>query len=228
MKILLVDDEPDLLQLLRYKLQQAKYEVQIAENGEDALAALPIFKPNLIVLDVMMPKMNGIEVCRRIRADEVFKELPILMLTARTAESDEILGLEVGADDYLPKPVSIHLFLSRVKALIRRSALAHEQPSQVIERHKIKIDRERYAVSRIATDGSEEDIRLPRKEFELLFFLMNHAGKVFSRQDLLNNIWGTDVYVIDRTVDVHIRKIREKLGEDFLETVKGVGYRIKT
>lgn len=227
-KILLADDEPDLLQMLRYRLEREGFEVFWAEDGEKALQKIREVRPDLIVLDVMMPKMDGFEACRRIRTDATMSHLPILMLTARTTENDEILGLESGADDYLPKPVSTHLFISRIRALLRRIQPAEPtQEEEVAEAHGLTVDRDRYLVVHEEETGKRREVRLPRKEFELLYFLISHPGKVFSRQDLLNQVWGTDVFVVDRTVDVHIRKIREKLGEDYIETVKGVGYRFK-
>lgn len=228
-RILLVDDEPDLLQLLGYRLQRDGYEVHWAEDGVEALEIIRDVKPDLVVLDVMMPRMDGLETCKRIRADQHMAQIPVLMLTAKTTENDEILGLESGADDYLPKPVSTHLFLSRIRALLRRIQIeGQDETQEVASALDLKVDRERYVVLRIKPDGKEEEIRLPRKEFELLYFLISNPGKVFSRQDLLNQVWGEDVFVVDRTVDVHVRKIRERLGEEYIETVKGVGYRFKS
>jgi len=226
-RILLVDDEPDLLQLLRYRLEREGFEVFWAEDGQEALQKLREIRPDLVVLDVMMPRMDGVETCKRIRNDAVFAQVPILMLTARTTENDEILGLEAGADDYLPKPISTHLFISRLRALLRRTLPETAPELEVASMFDIRVDRERYLVLRTLNNGTEEEIRLPRKEFELLYFLITHPGKVYSRQEILNQVWGSEVLVVDRTVDVHVRKIREKLGEDYIETVKGVGYRFK-
>lgn len=219
--ILVVDDEVDLLDLLRYNLEREGFEALTATNGIEGLATARRAKPDLIVLDVMMPGMDGIEVCRTLRQDAVLRDTPIIMLTARTEDDDYIRGLDVGADIYLGKPLSVPVLLSQVKALFRRADRS-ETPPKVLRIHGLEINRERYLVLR---EG--EEIRLPRKEFELLHHLAAHPGKVFSRHDLLDAVWGRDVYVVDRTVDVHIRKIREKLGDDLIETVTGVGYKLR-
>lgn len=220
-KILLVDDEEDLLELLQYALTKAGYEVVTALDGVSGLKTAREERPDLIVLDIMMPRMDGIELCNRLREDAHLRLTPILMLTARSDEKDEIEGLEAGADDYIPKPISPNLLVSRVRALLRRVE-REEAFTNNLRVHDLLIDRDRYLVER---GESEEEFRLPRKEFDLLYFLASHPGKVFSREDLLDRVWGTDVYVVDRTVDVHIRKIREKLGSEYIETIKGVGYR---
>ena len=218
-RVLLVDDEPDLLELLGYSLERDGFRVLTARDGVEGLRIAKREQPDVIVLDIMMPKMDGVAVCAQLREDARLRLTPILMLTARTSERDEIAGLEAGADDYLPKPISPKLFVSRVRALIRRSAREESASTALLRAHDLLIDRERYVVER-----GEETFRLPRKEFELLYFLASHPGRVFTREELLDSVWGTDVYVVDRTVDVHVRKIREKLGSAYIETVKGVGY----
>jgi len=223
--ILIVDDEEDLLSLLRYNLEKEGFDTVLARDGVEALEAARSEDPDLIILDIMMPRMNGIEVCRRLRQDAHLRTIPILMLTARTEEEDQVEGLDVGADIYLGKPVSISVIVSQSKALLR-SARRYEEPPDQLVVHNLTVDRDRYLVFQ-ETDDEEKEMRLPRKEFELLYFLASHPGKVFSRQEILDEVWGQDVYVVDRTVDVHIRKIREKIGSHFIETVKGVGYRFK-
>ena len=166
---------------------------------------------------------QGVELTERIRESSRLRLIPILMLTARTEEEDEIAGLDAGADDYLPKPVSPRRFVTRVQAILRRTAREDAASTAQLRVHDLVVDRERYLVERPTTD---ESFRLPRKEFELLYFLSSHPGRVFTREELLNGVWGPDVYVVDRTVDVHVRKIREKIGSDYIETVKGVGYRL--
>ncbi len=221
--VLLVDDEPDLVELLQYALEKEGFRVLTARDGADALALAETEVPDLFVLDIMMPRMNGVELTERIRESARLRLIPILMLTARTEEEDEIAGLDAGADDYLPKPVSPRRFVSRVQAMLRRAAREDAASMAQLRVHDLVVDRERYVVLRPET---EESFRLPRKEFELLYFLASHPGRVFTREDLLNGVWGPDVYVVDRTVDVHVRKVREKIGSDYIETVKGVGYRL--
>lgn len=223
--VLVVDDEEDLLSLLKYNLEQEGFRTVLARDGVEGLDAAREEEPDLIILDVMMPRMDGIEACRRLRQDAHLRTVPILMLTARTEEEDQVEGLDVGADIYLGKPVSISVIISQSKALLR-SARRYEEPPDQLSVHNLTVDRDRYLVFQ-ETENGEEEMRLPRKEFELLYFLASHPGKVFSRQDILDEVWGPDVYVVDRTVDVHVRKIREKIGSMFIETVKGVGYRFK-
>ena len=223
--ILVVDDEDDILDLLQYNLEQEGYRTLSAKNGLDGIELARQEKPDLIILDVMMPGIDGIEVCRRLRQDAYLRHTPILMLTARTEEETQVEGLDVGADIYFSKPVSIPILSSQIRALLR-SATRVETPPDTLTIHNLQIDRDTYLVY-IESDNMSEEVRLPRKEFELLYFMATHPGKVFSRQELLDQVWGHDVYVVDRTVDVHVRKIREKLGSDFIETVKGVGYKFK-
>jgi len=225
--VLVVDDEDDLLSLLEYNLEQEGFEVLLARDGVEAMEQTREHKPDLIILDVMMPKMDGIEVCERLRKDAHLRTIPIMMLTARTEEEDQVEGLDVGADIYLGKPVSVSVIVSQTKALLR-SARRHADPPDQIKVHNLRIDRDRYLVYQANDEeGEEDELRMPRKEFELLYFLASHPGKVFSRQEILDEVWGRDVYVVDRTVDVHVRKIRQKIGSKYIETVKGVGYRMK-
>ncbi len=226
--ILIVDDEEDILHLLRYNLEKEGYAVRTAANGAEAVDLAQSASPDLIVLDVMMPEMDGFEVCRRLRATTQHATTPIIFLTARTGEVDQILGLELGADDYIQKPISPRVLVARVKSVLRRTAETVRTETIVMPElltvGNLEINRQNYTVK---VHGREAFF--PKKEFELLAFLASNRGKVFSRETLLNRIWGEHVYVVDRTVDVHISKIREKLaGEsELIETVKGVGYRFK-
>ena len=224
--VLIVDDEEDLLSLLKYNMQEEGFNTALARDGVEALKQARAHEPDLIILDVMMPRLDGIEVCRRVRKDAHLRTTPIMMLTARSEEDDQVAGLDVGADIYIGKPVSVSVVVSQAKALLR-SAKRYDTPPNQLVVHSLTIDRDRYLVYQEQENGEPEEMRLPRKEFELLYFLASHPGKVFSRQKILDNVWGPDVYVVDRTVDVHIRKIREKIGSALIETVKGVGYRFK-
>ena len=223
--ILVVDDEDDILDLLSYNLSKEGFRISVARDGVEALTAAEADKPDLIVLDIMMPRMDGIEFCRIIRKHASLRMTPVLMLTARSEEEDHVRGLDVGADIYLSKPISLPVLISQTRALLR-SRDRSETPPDRIQIHDLEIDRDRFRVFR-SGGADEEEIRLPRKEFELLYFLASRPGIAFSRQDLLDQVWGTDVYVVDRTVDVHVRKIREKIGGDYIETIKGVGYRFR-
>lgn len=220
-KILVVDDEQDLLDLIEYNLRKEGFEVLKAENGETGIELAKQENPNLVLLDIMMPNMDGLEVCERMRKDTNLKHIPIIFLTARSDEKTEVEGLNKGADDFITKPISTTKLISRIKAVLRRID-ENEQQVQVLVVHDLEIDKDRYVVSR-----GEEEFQLPRKEFELLYYLARKRGKVRDRQTLLNKVWGDNIYVVDRTVDVHVRKIREKLGDHYIETVKGVGYRFK-
>ena len=223
-KILLVDDERDIVEFLQYNLVQEGFDVIIAYDGKEALSKIS-GKPDLIILDIMMPILDGYEVCRRIRDTKGFETTPIIFLTAKAGEYDEILGLELGASDYIQKPISPKKLIARVKSNLRKNDGKSETVKSKIEIGPLVIDREQYVVY---LNGKEKVF--PRKEFELLYYLANNPGKVFSRDTLLKDVWGTDVFVVDRTVDVHIRKIREKLDKNFdlIETIKGVGYRFKS
>ena len=218
-KILIADDEPDILEIIQFNLQQEGYEVITAKNGDEAIEKAKKTEPDLIILDIMMPGKNGLEVCNILRMMPAFKETLIVFLTAMSDESTEIKGLETGADDYLSKPISPKILLSKVNALFRR---LHKEASSVIKLGEMEIDREKYLVKL-----NDTDIILARKEFELLALLASKPGKVFLRNEILNQIWGTEVIVGDRTIDVHIRKIRQKLDMDCITTVKGVGYKFE-
>ena len=219
--ILVVDDERDLLDLIEYNLKKEGFKVLKAENGEEGINKAKEHRPDLILLDIMMPKMDGLEAVEIMRKDEDLKKTPIIFLTARSDEKTEIDGLNKGGDDYITKPISTTKLVSRIKAVLRRFDDS-EQTANKLEVHDLQIDKDRYIVLQ---QGNE--FQLPRKEFELLFFLASRKGRVLDRQTLLNKVWGDNIYVVDRTVDVHVRKIREKLGDHYIETVKGVGYRFK-
>ena len=219
--ILVVDDEQDLLDLIEYNLIKEGYKVLKAENGIEALQVAKENHVDLVLLDIMMPKMDGLEVCNRMRSDMDLNQIPIIFLTARGDEKTEVEGLDTGADDYVTKPISTTKLISRIKAVLRRFGDTAEEVNKLVV-HDLEIDKDRYIVRR-----GEEEFHLPRKEFELLYYLAGKRGKVRDRQTLLNKVWGDNIYVVDRTVDVHIRKIREKLGDHYIETVKGVGYRFK-
>lgn len=219
--ILVVDDEQDLLDLIEYNLKKAGFNVFRAENGQSGIELARKQNPSLVLLDVMMPEMSGLEVCQRLRNSDETKNIPIIFLTARDDEVTEVEGLNLGADDYVTKPISTRKLISRIRAVLRRSDTPEEEVN-LVEAEDLRIDRDRYLVIR-----GEEEFQLPRKEFELLYYLASRKGMVLSREKLLNKVWGDNVYVVDRTVDVHIRKIRERLGDHYIETVKGVGYRFK-
>lgn len=225
-KILLVDDEKDIVEFLQYNLLQEGFDVITAYNGMEALKKLPE-NPDLVILDIMMPQLNGYDVCKKIRSLPEYRQTPVIFLTAKSSEVDEIRGLEIGANDFIQKPISPKKLIARVKANLRKDVKKSEEKvfPTLVTVGPLIIDRNKYIVS---IDGKEKIF--PRKEFELLFYLANHPGKVCDRDTLLKDVWGLDVYVVDRTVDVHIRKIREKLGKhsDLIETVKGIGYKFKT
>jgi two-component system alkaline phosphatase synthesis response regulator PhoP len=225
-KILLVDDEKDIVEFLKYNLEQEDYEVVVGYDGEEALEKLNE-TPDLIILDIMMPKLDGFEACKRIREKKDFEHTPIIFLTAKAGEANEIKGLELGASDYIQKPISPKKLIARVKSNLRKaeSFINYKSQPVKVKYGPIEIDKEKYEVY---IDGEKKIF--PRKEFEVLYFLTNNPGRVFGREILLKEIWGADVYVVDRTVDVHVRKIREKLENhaDLIETIKGVGYRLKS
>lgn len=220
-KILLVDDEPDIIEFLSYNLKKEGYTILTASNGKDAIEVAKKELPHLIVLDVMMPDMDGIETCRQIREQKGLQDVLIAFLTARSEDYTQIAGFEVGADDYITKPIKPRVFISRIKALLRRLQNNPVSDTQFAFGN-IKIDKEKHVVYK-----DDEEINLPKKEFKLLTLLSSKPGKVFTREYILEQVWGDEVVVGDRTIDVHIRKLREKLGEDFFKTVKGVGYKFE-
>lgn len=218
-KLLVVDDEKNILELLKYNLEKNGFEVKTAIEGKKAVSLAKKFLPDLILLDIMMPHQDGVETCRQIREIPELYNTHIIFLTARGEEYSEVAAFEVGADDYITKPIKPRALVSRINAHFRRSQKAPEEAEQVSIRDLV-IDKSSYNIYK-----GDEQLTLPKKEFELLFFLAQHPNKVFSREDLLKNIWGSDVYVLARTVDVHIRKVREKIGDGYITTVKGVGYK---
>ena len=217
--ILLVDDEPDIIEIIRYNLSAEGYKIATAENGKEALQVAKKEKPQLIILDVMMPEMDGIETCQQIRQDPELKETVIAFLTARGEDYSQMAGFDAGADDYITKPVKPKVLVSKVKALLRRFR-GNSAPSTVLDVGGLVINREQYKISK---DGKE--FMLPRKEFELLYLLASQPDRVFKREEIMDTIWGNDVVVGGRTIDVHIRKLREKIGDDRFQTIKGVGYK---
>lgn len=220
-KILLVDDEQDILDLIKYNLEKENFEVQSCNNGKEAIDLALKFQPDLILLDVMMPRMDGMETCIQIRENKQLENVIIAFLTARGEDYSQIAGFDAGADDYITKPIKPRVLVSRVRALLRRKESGETgSPSKPLK--GISIDKERYVVLK---DG--EEMTLPKKEFELLSLLTSQPGRVFTRESILSNVWGNDVIVGDRTIDVHIRKLREKLGDNFFKTVKGVGYKFE-
>jgi two-component system, OmpR family, alkaline phosphatase synthesis response regulator PhoP len=225
-KILIADDERDIIDFLKYNLEKEGFEVLSAKNGAEALSLVKK-NPDLILLDVMMPEVDGWEVVRTLKGNQATASIPVIFLTAKSTELDEVLGLELGADDFMMKPISIPKLIARVKSALRKkngTKNLSEAENGTLRHGVLEINPARY---KVMVDNKE--IFFPKKEFEVLTYLVRHAGKVVTRETLLTHIWGTEVYVIDRTVDVHIRKIREKLGEfaDYIDTIKGVGYRMK-
>ena len=217
-KILLVDDEQDVLEFMKYNLEKEGFWVYTATNGADGIQLAKKIKPHLIVLDLMMPVKDGIATCRELRGMDEFKHTLITFLTARDEDYSQIAGFESGADDYITKPIKPKVFISRINALFRR--LEEKATPNNIKVANIEIDKEKYIVIK---EGKE--ITLPRKEFELLGLLVSKPGRVFKREEILNKVWGNDTIVGDRTIDVHIRKLREKIGEDLFKTIKGIGYK---
>lgn len=220
-KVLVVDDESDILELLKYNLSKEGYDVKVASNGVKGVEIAKSFEPDLILLDIMMPKQDGVETCRQIREIPELANVFVIFLTARSEEYSEVAAFEMGADDYITKPIKPRALMSRINALFRRES-KKKKDSQKIMVGDLEVDRSSYTVIL-----ENKKINLPKKEFELLYFLAQNPGKVFSRDELLKNIWGTDVYVLARTVDVHIRKVREKIGDGYISTVKGVGYKFE-
>ncbi|MFB2119779.1 response regulator transcription factor [Parapedobacter sp. 2B3] len=221
-KILVVDDEPDIVELIAYNLKREGYQVYTATNGQEAVTTAKKVMPDLIILDVMMPKMDGIEACRIMRSMPEFKSTFMVFLTARSEEYSEIAGFNVGADDYIAKPIKPRALLSRINAILRRNIQNEEPVDEKLEVKDLVIDREAFLVFK---DG--EKIVLAKKEFELLYLLASKPGKVYTREAILKNIWEDSVVVTNRTIDVHIRKLREKIGENYVATVKGVGYKFE-
>ncbi|NRF41529.1 response regulator transcription factor [Pedobacter foliorum] len=221
-KILIVDDEPDILELIEYNLKKEGYQVFLANNGQEGITIAKKVHPDLIILDIMMPKMDGIEACRLMRAIPEFKNTFMVFLTARSEEYSEIAGFNVGADDYIAKPIKPRALVSRINAILRRNSSGDEVSDNKVEIGDLVIDREAYLVYQAG-----KKVILAKKEFELLYLLASKPGKVYTRESILKNIWEDSVVVTNRTIDVHIRKLREKLGETYVATVKGVGYKFE-
>jgi len=220
-KILVVDDEVDIVEFICYNLEKEGYDVKSANSGTEAVSVAESFQPNLIIMDVMMPGMDGIEACRKIRESEQTNRAFIMFLTARSEEYSEIAGFEVGGDDYVTKPIKPRALISRVHAIMKRQSGQHEpDTAAVLTSGDLIVNPNEYVVTLAG-----EKLTLPRKEFDLLYLLASKPSKVFTREKILRKVWGTDVYVVDRTIDVHIRKIREKIGDKKIATVKGVGYK---
>lgn len=222
-KILVVDDEPDILEILSYNLRKEGFQVQTANNGEEGLKAAHQMNPDLIILDIMMPQMDGIELCRQLRETPAFNDTLIAFLTAKEEDQSQIAALDFGGDDYITKPIKPKVLMSRVKALLRRNLKPEESTSEyktIIG--EIVIDRESYRVTKAGIE-----VELAKKEFELLNLLASKPGRVFTRNEIYDKIWGSEVIVGDRTIDVYIRKLREKLGDDYIKTIKGIGYRFE-
>ena len=215
----MVDDEPDILEIVRFNLDKEGYQIEMASNGLEALKVAKKFLPHLIILDIMMPNLDGIETCELMRQDDRFQETIVMFLTARGEDYSYVAAFDAGADDYVTKPVKPKVLVSKVKGLLRRLK-KKEATSSLLEFETLKIDREAYKVS---FEG--KDLSMPRKEFELLYLLASKPGKVFKREKIMDDVWGSEVVVGDRTIDVHIRKLREKIGDHFFKTVKGVGYK---
>ncbi|MBN2166407.1 MAG: response regulator transcription factor [Marinilabiliaceae bacterium] len=224
-RILLVDDEPDILEFIGYNLKKEGFNIESAQNGKEAVAIALRFKPHLILLDVMMPEMDGIETCEEIKAHPELKDTLIAFLTARGEDYSQIAGFEAGGDDYITKPVKPKVLISRIKALLKRSGSSEiisttSEDSKLITHGTLTIDRERYVVIH-----NDEKLDLPKKEFELLLLLASKPDRVFTRDEIYTSVWGDNIIVGDRTIDVHIRKLREKIGQDYIKTIKGVGYK---
>jgi two-component system alkaline phosphatase synthesis response regulator PhoP len=220
-KILVVDDEVDILELLKYNLKKEGYTVKTATNGIEAMKTAKDFLPDLVLLDIMMPHQDGVETCRQLREMPKLVNTFIIFLTARSEEYSEVAAFDIGADDYITKPIKPRALISRIAAIFRRGE-SKIKDNDLITIGDLVIDKESYTVM-----IKEKKITLPKKEFQLLYFLAQNPNRVYSRDDLLQNIWGADVYVLARTVDVHIRKVREKIGEGFIRTIKGVGYKFE-
>ena len=220
-KILAIDDEKDILLLLKYNLEQEGYTVKTVESGVEALKIVDKFSPQLILLDIMMPKLDGIETCIKLRSIESLSNVYVIFLTAREEEYSEVAAFDAGADDYITKPIKPRALISRINSFFKRRFTSKDS-SLIQEVETLKMDKNSYTT---ILDGKK--IYLPKKEFELLFFLMKNSSRVYSRDSLLSNVWGSGIHVVARTVDVHIRKLREKIGENFIKTIKGVGYKFE-
>ena len=220
--ILLVDDDPDIREFISFNLVKEGFKVETAKNGLEGVEMCKKFKPDLVLLDVMMPGMDGMEACEAIRATPEIAHTVIAFLSARGEDYSQVAGFESGGDDYITKPIRPKVLVSRIKALLRRNAKSEEGESNIIERGDLRIDLEKYQVHQ-----GEGILDMPRKEFELLQLLASKPGKVFSRDTIMDRVWGTEVVVGARTIDVHIRKIREKIGDDRIKTIKGVGYKFE-
>ncbi|MEY3240088.1 MAG: hypothetical protein RIR11_1526 [Bacteroidota bacterium] len=222
-KILIVDDEPDIIEFLHYNLKREGFKVFSANDGRQAIAIAEAERPDLIILDIMMPELDGVETCRILRSKKDFDNVPIAFLTARDEDFSQITALDVGGDDYITKPIKPRVLISRIGALLRRSGQAGKEDEQeIIEIHDIKIDKQKVLVFR-----ANETIEFTRREFEILWLLASKPGRVFTREEIFDKIWGNDVIVGNRTIDVHIRKLRERLGENYIKTLKGIGYKFE-
>lgn len=218
LKILTVDDEPDILEFIQYNLEKEGFEVRTAGNGKSAVEIATEFKPDLIILDIMMPEMDGIEVCRLLREKSEFNETVIVFLTARNEDYSEIAGFDVGGDDYITKPIRPRVLISRLKALLRRRK--SKEADSILTFGELSIDTEKIVIM-----VGEREITLAKKEYELLLLLSSRPGKVFTRDEIFEQVWGSGLLVGERTIDVHIRKIREKIGNEYIKTIKGIGYK---
>lgn len=223
-KILVVDDEPDILEILRYNLIKQGYTVVTASNGEEGIKVAEKEQPDLVILDIMMPKMDGVEVCRQMRMKPQFDQTIIAFLTARDEDYSQIAALDVGGDDYITKPIRPRVLVSRVKALLRRSGRGD---SEKIDTNVIQVGDLTLNKDKVTVDVKNKEVELAKKEFELLSLLISKPGKVFTREEIFNKVWGTDVIVGNRTIDVHIRKLREKIGSSYIKTIKGIGYKFE-
>lgn len=225
-KILIVDDEPDILEFLKYNLQKEGFQVIVASDGEEGIAAAERERPDLIILDIMMPKLDGVEVCRQLRSRPEFDKTLIAFLTAREEDYSQIAALENGGDDYITKPIRPRVLISRIRALLRRSDRQETEDDEE-EGSKFRIGDLVVDKARVSVERNGQLIELAKKEFELLNLLISKPGKVFTREEIFNKVWGTDVIVGNRTIDVHIRKLREKIGDDYIRTIKGIGYKFE-
>lgn len=224
--ILVVDDDTEIREMISERLQREGFQVSAASNGKIALETAQLILPNLILMDVMMPELDGIETCRRIKENPAIAHIPVLFLTARNEEFAELAGFGAGAEDYIAKPVRLNILISRIDAILRRTLHSNqtnfESKTDCLTFPGLIIDKSRHVV-----EFEDQTVQLPKKEFALLYYLAQHPGRVFTREEILENVWGNDIFVVDRTIDVHIRKIREKLNNLFIYTVKGIGYKFE-